>query len=76
MVAKDLASRGQSHTTFGTLHEDGAHFALQRLDLLGKRRLADENLLCRTREVCLFGDGEQVTQLAQFDVHKLCLSSQ
>ena len=58
----------QAHGALVALEQLRAQFRFQRLDLLAQRRLADVQALGRAREVQFLGDGDKVTQVAQFHV--------
>ncbi|MNN84544.1 hypothetical protein D3C81_2017180 [compost metagenome] len=56
----------QLDPTIGTFEQARAQFLFKGLDLLAQRWLRDAQLLSRPPEVQLFGNGNEVTQVAQF----------
>ena len=63
---KALAGFGKGYPTAVALEQGYPKLAFQGLDLLGQRRLADVQALGGPGEVELFGDGDEVAQMAQF----------
>jgi hypothetical protein len=68
IVEEQRARLRQPHGALVALEQLRAQFRFQRLDLLAQGRLADMQALGRAREVQLFGDGDKVTQVAQFHI--------
>ena len=54
--------------------ERRADLRLQRLDLLGERRLGDVQPLGRARDMALVGHGDEVAEVAQFHSHTYIIS--
>ena len=62
---KHFASRGERHVALAAIQQGDAYVRLQMLDLLAKRGLRCVEPLCGTRKVQLFGDRDEVPQVAQ-----------
>ena len=59
------AGRGELDPAAVAQQQLGADLGLERLDLLTQRRLRDVQALRRAAEVQLFGDGDEVSEVAQ-----------
>ncbi len=63
------ASVGQRHAARMAHEQLGIDLALERADLLGKRRLLHAQLLGRARDMALMRDGDEIAKVAQFHFH-------
>ena len=61
-----LAGRGELDAAAGAVQQPASELILEPRDLLAQGRLGDVQASRRTAEVKLLGDGDEVTQLAQF----------
>ncbi|MNN04923.1 hypothetical protein D3C81_1176640 [compost metagenome] len=60
------AGLAQRHSAVGALEQAHAQLLLQRLDLLAQRRLGNAQLQGGAAEVQLFGNGDEIAQVAEF----------
>jgi len=68
---KGAPRRGERHTARDALEQRRADLALEVADLTGKRRLCDMEPRRRSAEVELFGDGDEVPEMAEFHTRKV-----
>ncbi len=71
---KLLPGGGQLHAAIGARQQSRANLLLQQLDLLAKRRLGDIQARGCAAKVQLFGNGNKVAQMTEFDIHILNIS--
>lgn len=67
-LQKALAGGSQPHAALVALQQRDAEFVLKRTDLLAKRRLCHVQPFGGAGEVQFFGNGNEVTQVAQFHI--------
>jgi hypothetical protein len=65
MFEKQSTGAGQPHPPSVAIEQLDLDLFLELLDLLAERRLRDVEPLCRTREIQLFSDGNEVPQVTQ-----------
>lgn len=73
---KQPAGGGEANLARVPFEQGSAEGALQHADLLGEGGLGDVELLGRSREMQLGGDGHEVPQVATMDIHNHWLSQQ
>lgn len=69
-----LARGGQLHLAGRAFEQRAPKFLLERADLPAEDGLRDVQLLCRAAEVPVVGDGDEVAELPQVQIHALRVS--
>ena len=75
LLEKDLACICQAYVASIALEQLDAEMPLKVLDLAAQCRLGDEQARRRAPEMELLGDGNEVPQMSQFNVHAFRITS-
>jgi hypothetical protein len=76
VFGEHAAGVGEGHARAGAREQGNAQLRFQLSDLLGQRRLGDEQSLRGAGEVALVSDGGEVAQQPGIDIHAIRLSVQ
>ena len=66
VAVEEAAGFGELERACAALEQRGAQLLFQLLDLPAQRGLGDEQALGRAGEIALFGNGDEVAQMAEF----------
>ena len=72
VLEKPGAGIGQGDRSLGALEQHDAKSTLQLLDLLRERGRADAQALGGAGEMQLLGHGDEVAEVSEFDLHRIC----
>ncbi len=64
MFQYQVAMGGEADAAAVAIHQGAVQLALQRLDAAAQRRLAEVHSRCGAGEMRVFGEGDEVTELA------------